>query len=47
MEELHGKKGENLKIGIIGYKGFLGSAIYSYFWTKYPYGVMGISTAAR
>jgi nucleoside-diphosphate-sugar epimerase len=43
MEELHGKKGENLKIGIIGYKGFLGSAIYSYFWTKYPYGVMGIS----
>jgi nucleoside-diphosphate-sugar epimerase len=35
--------GGNMKIGIIGYKGFLGSAIYSYFWTKYPYGVIGIS----
>lgn len=32
-----------MKIGIIGYKGFVGSAIYSYFWTKYPYGVIGIS----
>jgi len=32
-----------MKIGIIGYNGFLGSAIYAYFWTKYPYGVIGIS----
>ena len=32
-----------MKIGIIGYKGFVGSAIHSHFWAKYSSNIFGIS----
>ena len=32
-----------MKIGIIGYKGFVGSAIFTHFWAKYSSNVFGIS----
>jgi nucleoside-diphosphate-sugar epimerase len=32
-----------MKIGIIGYKGFVGSAIFAQFWAKYSSNVFGIS----
>jgi nucleoside-diphosphate-sugar epimerase len=31
-----------MKIGIIGYRGFVGSAIFAHFWAKYPSQVTGI-----